>query len=547
MKRSKQLLVLFVTGCAALSTGLGRPALAQPPTAWVTRYNGPGNSDDRARRVAVDDAGNVYVTGTTATIKYDAGGNELWVARSGISAVRLAVDSQGNVYVTGSLDTDPGTSVNLDYATVKYDAQGNEVWVRRYNGPGNRDDNARGLAIDSSGNVYITGDSPGAGTDIDYATIKYDAEGNQIWLRRYNGPGNRVDRASEIALNAAGNVYVTGTSFVGSVTGSDYATIKYDAEGNEVWVAHYSGPNSALDTASSLAVDATGNVYVTGGTERLRGEIIRYDYATVKYDANGNQLWVARYGEPSFALANAIALDGSGNVYVTGGSGASFGISADFVTVKYDAQGDQLWAARYNGPGNNIDTARALAVDALGNVYVTGESAGGFPGTMSDGATIKYDAEGNQLWVSRYNGPESRDDYTGALALDSTGNVYVTGFSYGAPGTSIDYITIKYAAVPNLRLTVTDSRRTDGGIELTLRLDNRGDAAAAQVQLTGATLAQQQAISASQSLGNIPAGGSATATLTFAGNVTPGTQTALRAQGSYSGGTFSANQRVVIP
>ena len=78
-------------------------------------------------------------------------------------------------------------------------------------------------------------------------------------------------------------------------------------------------------------------------------------------------------------------------------------------------------------------------------------------------------------------------------------------------------------------------------------LDNDGDATAAQVRLTGATLAQQEATSASQSLGNIPAGGSAAATLTFAGDVTPGTQTARRAQGSYSGGTFSANRRVVVP
>jgi len=122
-------------------------------------------------------------------------------------------------------------------------AQGvREAWVARYNGPGNGTDYATALAVDSQGNVYVTGVSEGSGTGRDYATIKYDANGTQLWVRRYNGPGNGWDDAFALAVDRQGNVYVTGWS-IGSGTGDDYATIKYvpcpgpcpgDVDGNQL-------------------------------------------------------------------------------------------------------------------------------------------------------------------------------------------------------------------------------------------------------------------------------------------------------------------------
>ncbi|MBA3726335.1 MAG: SBBP repeat-containing protein, partial [Armatimonadetes bacterium] len=122
-----------------------------------------------------------------------------------------------------------------------------EAWVARYNGPGNSNDTARALAADAAGNVYVTGYSYGAGTgDFDYATIKYDSNGNQLWVARYNGPGNDNDYASALAVDAAGNVYVTGLS-LGAGTSYDYATVKYDSNGNQLWVARYNGPGNFYD------------------------------------------------------------------------------------------------------------------------------------------------------------------------------------------------------------------------------------------------------------------------------------------------------------
>jgi hypothetical protein len=125
---------------------------------------------------------------------------------------------------------------------------------------------------------------------------------------------------------------------------------------------------------------------------------------------------------------------------VTGYSSGS-GSDYDYATVKYDTGGNQVWAARYNGPSNGYDIAHSLAVDGGGNVYVTGESHSS--GGVCDYATVKYDAGGNQVWAARYNGQENYDDYAYFLAVDGGSNVYVTGTSYGR-GTGRDYCTIKY-------------------------------------------------------------------------------------------------------
>jgi len=353
----------------------------------------------------------------------------------------LAVDGQGNVYVTGQ---STGLNTSLDYATIKYNSNGDTIWVRRYNGPGNGDDMARSLAVDGQGNVYVTGTSICSGTNGDYATIKYNSAGVQQWVQIYNGPGNYFDLATSLAVDGQGNVYITGQSASYEST-SDYATIKYNTNGVQQWVQRYDGPVGNYDDwATSLAIDGQGNVYVTGTSCGLDTSFD--DYATIKYNTYGVQQWIQRYNEPtaySSDHANAIAVDGSGNVYVTGSSEGS-GTDEDYATIKYNSAGVQQWVARYNGPGidYHYDYAHSLAVDGQGNVYVTGESRGS--GTYQDYATIKYNSAGVQQWVQRYNGPAGTgDDCAYALALDGQSNVYVTGTS-GGSGTWLDCATIKY-------------------------------------------------------------------------------------------------------
>ena len=433
-------------------TGLDIATVRYRPTLeeWVARYNGPGNDVDKAYALAVDLSGNVYVTGVSlesgidvdyATVKYNSAGYQQWVARyngpgnAGDTAYALAVDLSGNVYVTGQ---SMGSGTNVDYATIKYDTNGNELWVARYNGLGNNSDAAFAIDLDSSGNVYVTGTSLGSSTGMDYTTIKYDTNGNQLWVKSYNGGGNYFDRAEDLAIDSSDNVYVTGLS-TGLATFGDYATIKYDSNGNQLWVKRYNGTANDSDWASAIAIDSFDNVYVTGyspgsGTDK--------DYATIKYSSSGVELWVARYDGPAsnHDEATAIAIDSSDNVYVTGLSTglATFG---DYATIKYDSNGNQLWVERHNSSSNGGDSASAIAIDSSDNVYVTGLSTG--LATFGDYATIKYDSNGNQLWIFRYNGPGNELDGATALALDSFGKIYVTGWSKGS-GTDDDYATIKY-------------------------------------------------------------------------------------------------------
>jgi hypothetical protein len=445
MCRKLLILVIFVV--------LTTPAFAQlVDTAWVRRYNGPGNGRDDAYAIAIDDSGNVCVTGNSfgltspdyVTIKYDPSGDERWVKRyngpenSGDYAYAVAMDGSGNVFVTGM---SIGSGTAGDYATIKHYSNGDTAWTRRYDGPGNGWDYARAIAVDDSGNVYVTGMSIANGTGPDYATIKYDSSGNELWVRRYNGPGDGWDYARAIAVDGSGNLLVTGYS-VGNGTSCDYATIKYYPNGDVVpgWPKRYNGPGNDYDYARALAVDGSGNVYITGDSW---GSGTAFDYATIKYDSSGNELWVERYdgSANNVDYANAITVDGSGNVYVTGQSRSS-GMDFDYVTIKYYPNGDVAsgWPKTYNGSGNWNDHANAIATDGSGNVYVTGLSLGTW--TWYDYTTIRYDSSGNELWVRSDNGQGNFGDYACAIAVDGSDNVYVTGYSHGR--ISYDYATIRY-------------------------------------------------------------------------------------------------------
>jgi hypothetical protein len=257
-------------------------------------------------------------------------------------------------------------------------AQVTQEWVATYNGPGNTQDIGKSIVVDSEGNVYVTGDSREGNTSMqDYVTTKYNSSGVQQWVARYNGPGNDQDEVTSLSVDNSGNVYVTGKSSAGAGLFSDYATIKYNSSGVEQWVARYNGPGNDNDWAFSLAVDAAGNVYVTGSTV---GPAQSTEYATIKYNSSGVEQWVATYDGPENSAdeAYSIVIDNEGNVYVTGGS-YGLGTFLDYATIKYNSSGVEQWVARYNGPGpeNGVDAAKALAIDNEGNVYVTGYSYDG--------------------------------------------------------------------------------------------------------------------------------------------------------------------------
>ncbi|MDQ3019958.1 MAG: SBBP repeat-containing protein [Bacteroidota bacterium] len=434
---------------------------AQITQDWVQRYAGPGNGWDVAYSISVDDSGNVYETGSSkgsgtdfdyATIKYNSAGVEQWVARYNgpgsldDEARSIAIDGSGYIYVTGF---SRGIETSRDYTTIKYNSAGVEQWVVRYNGPGNDDDAAYSLAVDGSGNVYVTGGGADS-VSYDYVTIKYNSAGVEQWVTRYNGPGNDYDAANLLTVDGSGNVYVTGYS-KGSGTDFDYATIKYNSAGVQQWVARYNGLGNSADYAYSIAVGNSGNVFIAGSSTDS-GSF--FDYATIKYNSAGVEQWSARYNGPGniHDEALSIAIDSLDNVYVTGYS-YGIGTSTDYATIKYNSAGDSLWVARYNGPANDEDYAFSIAVDNSGNIFVTGSSNGGT--TNNDYSTIKYNEAGVQKWVARYNAGFFSSDEARAIAVDNSGNVYVTGGGGYGFGSNRDFVTLKYSQPIAMTLNLT--------------------------------------------------------------------------------------------
>jgi len=422
---------------------------------WVSRYNGTANSIDWANAIATDHNDNVYVTGyaTNAglgkdmlTIKYDPSGSIRWSrsyngpVNGGDYSFSIAVDNSGNVFVTGR--SDQGVTFS-DYTTIKYNSNGVQQWIALYNGTASSYDEARVVAVDNSGNVYVTGKSTGINSDFDITTLKYDQNGNQLWVQRYNGPGNSYDGPNSMYLDAAGNVYITGES-IG--IGSDYVTIKYNSNGTLQWVSRYNGTNSGGDAAVSVKADNNGNVYVTGTSD---GGASSYDYATIKYNSAGVQKWVKRYDGTGHLgdFATALDIDQSGNIYVTGKSVGTASVNdSNFATIKYNPNGDEMWVALYAGPNNSSDVSRAIFIDNDGNIIVTGSSV---TATQNDYVTIKYNQAGVQQWLGYYNGTGNGDDYTSSLAVDNSNNIFVTGRSIGS-GTDYDYATIKYSVLTGI-------------------------------------------------------------------------------------------------
>jgi len=352
-------------------------------------------------------------------------------------AYDIAVDNAGNVYVAG---WGAYPSRSADFLIIKYNDAGDTLWVRYYDGGANFYDYATALAVDDSGNVYVTGRSIASGSDYDIATMKYNSAGVEQWVTRYNGPANSDDEGNDIVLDDAGNVYVTGVA--SATPGAHYITIKHESTGDTAWTALYGGPDGMGCVANALALDASGNVYVTGNGFSLS---TADDFATVKYNSQGDEEWVATYnGLTTYADDTAYDIEVvSGYIYVTGASdNASF--NPDCFTIKYNSAGDTLWTARYDGPGNAYDRGYALDVDDSGNVFVTGVSFDTY--TQSDYMTIKYNSSGLMDWEARYNGPDSAGDQASAIVRDSQGNIYVTGrsYAYGTYTPEYDYLTVKY-------------------------------------------------------------------------------------------------------
>ena len=435
-------------------------------TVWVRQYTNPDDYYGSVEQAVVDKRGNVYIAGQVGenpiadflTIRFRSNGDTAWVRRyDGPAHWRdiakgIAVDDAGNVSVTGP---SMGIDTYDEFVVIKYDSIGNIVWLRDFDDDLHDGSNwPHRIAVDDSGNVIVTGKSHSVGgvsESADYLTVKYTQSGDSVWAEFYDGHGNDYDEAFALAVDHSGNIYVSGSS-TGSGTGTDLITVKYAPNGDTVWVGRYDGPDHGDDEdVFAVAADDSGNVYITGSS---LGIASAKDCTTIKYRSDGVTDWVHRYDGPASYddVGLALALDAGGSVHV---AGVSYGIGThfDYLTIKLNPSGDTSWVRRFNGAGDEMDYAVDLALDAEGGVYITGSSYNGTP-TSDDIVTIKYTASGDLEWQAAYNDPYNFSDHGRGIGLDAVGNTYVAGF-IGGMGWA--FVAIKYATCCRLRGDVDHS------------------------------------------------------------------------------------------
>ena len=393
-----------------------------------------------------------------------------WATREGLMLTdrgqSIATDGQGNQYVTGQITTLYGPSPNI--FVKKYDPNGNRIWSVSAGGTG--DDEGLGIAVDGAGYVYVTGYFSGTATfgshtlttngSKDIFVAKLDSNGNWLWAVKAGGAGN--DEGHGIAVDGAGNAYVTGcfegTATFGSQTltttdeyANDVFVTKLGTSGNWLWAVKAGG--DYYDDGRDIAVDGAGNAYVTGyfnntatfGSYTLSAtEGFYSDIFVAKLGTSGNWLWAVEAGAVEHDVGDGIAVDGAGNAYVTGyfKNTAHFGSHTltssggyDIFAAKLTPSGNWLWAVKAGG--TSVDQGYGIAVDGAGNAYVTGR----FEGTATFGShtltsTGSYDIfaarlnpSGTWQWAVKAGGTDSDIGY--GIAVDEAANAYVIGIFRG--------------------------------------------------------------------------------------------------------------------
>jgi uncharacterized delta-60 repeat protein len=444
----KTIIIIFLIALAVECSSQIMPEPSYINQLWKAEYNGTENESDDLIAIATDDAGNVFVTGGIeesnnytdwATIKYSPSGVRLWVAKYNNGDVDIpygiALDNSGNVYVTGE-----SYSSSMDYLTIKYNSSGVKQWERRFGGTG--EDVPCSIAVDANNNVYVTGSAVHGTGSTHCVTIKYNSAGDLQWEADYIGPDNGNDKGLFIEFGINGAVYIAGRTQ--NSDNHDFLLIKYNTSGEEQWVRTYNASGIGHDIIAKMVVGENQSIYLTGRTD---GGASHWDYLTVKYNSLGQRVWAKTYNGPASGEDQAVSLavDEDGNSYVTGYS-LSHSTGYDYATVKYDNAGTIQWLKRVDGGSSFDEYARDIAIDESGDVYVTGV----FEKTTDDYqlATIKYTPSGTQKWIKKFVNPSGKVSEGNKIVLDGSENIFIGGsmdVSGANNGHYRNFLVVKYS------------------------------------------------------------------------------------------------------
>lgn len=461
---------------------------------WTYLYDGAAKSEDYALSIAAGNDDHPVVTGystleeegvsgifstdyytikldrTTKAVKWNARYDSSSGGMDRATVVSVLPDNDvlvtGNAYLSGAggFDTD-------EIYTIKYQASTHteplqppaELWYDQFGYAGSDRASAVAVATDASKKSVITGFGTNASGNDDIYVIKYNVDGTQTWPSAAIYDSGRNEYPTAVSFDAAGNVFVTG--YTESSTGdTNWFTAKYDGvTGSLVWSDTFDGGVLGNDYARSLAVDTTGNAYVTGSVTTATG----LDFYTIKYDgaatSTKRRIWEKRYDGPVHGddKGMSVKVDPIDGAVMVSGTQTTAAGDRDFHLIRYQAaDGVVLWERTFVRPGTD-EYLTAMTLDSSGYIYVAGNSRGGPDydvsfDSSSNILSLIYDFEGTFLGAMLNNG-SGRQNETAAIAANNRGEVFVAGFWKNAAGNA-DYVVLKqahaYILVPT-PLTVT--------------------------------------------------------------------------------------------
>ncbi len=333
--------------------------------------------------------------------------------RTGLGSANVALDRHHDVFLTSSAG-----QTGADQFVTKLDERGRTLWTRRHGDPAHAE-STRWLAVDSRGNVLITGHrSWASGGPGGFLTAKFDTDGNLLWSRllQTNGEGYRIE------VDENDDVYVAGRNYT-TALGFHFLTVKYDAQGNLLWQRI---KNLVEPTAMAVG---HGRVAVVGSSPQM---------GLVVYDLQGNELFSDVF--PSAQGAEDVVIRADRSVVMCG---TAVGLNA--VVACYDAGGTRAWSHQEPGPFGPFGRFKRLAVDGTGGLIAVGH--GSSQTAYQDWLVARLDPAGNRLWARGHDGFPGNEEWALAVSIGPGDEAYVAGLA-GVPtatgGRGLGTVVIRY-------------------------------------------------------------------------------------------------------
>ena len=338
----------------------------------------------------------------------------------------IAIDSENNVFVLGYFYNNSKGA--YDRILVKYDNNGKILWNRTF------DYDAVGinaLGIDSSDNIFIVGDYYNTSNDTtDILVNKYNSSGNLEWEEIWSGP--EWDCAYGVCFDDMNNIYVVGNTESFDIFG-DAVVLKYNSSGYLKWNKTWGG--SDTDFAFDIQIDHEENLYFTGYTSSFGIETA--NTFLVKFNSSGHFLWNKTWGTSLVSIGTSLTIDSSNNIFITGYTQSTSGLSHDIFTYKINGSGMLQWSYTYGGPGHHL--SYSIALDSKENIFIAGVS-------NKDVVLIKLNQTGNKLWIKTWG--DELEEIAYSIALDTDDNVFITGYQQTIDGHEYLFL-LKFLPTPD--------------------------------------------------------------------------------------------------